>query len=93
MNTLLVVPRARHLDFLLAAVGDWHSSLPTDRSMWVELGIGRKVMQWFEAPVAEDESILSKDHPRREAIDLARGWLVAFGVAEAHEFETRVAGR
>ncbi len=94
--TMLVPFGAAHYittDFLLAAVGDWHSSLPNDRSMWVELGIGRKVMQWFEAAVAEDDSILSKDHPRREAIDLATGWLVAFGVAEAHEFETRVAGR
>lgn len=91
MNTLLVAPRARHLDFLLAALKDWHTALPTDASMWIGLGIGRLVMEWFEAAANEDPTILAKDHRVRGEIDVAVGRLVTLGVAQAHEFEMRVA--
>ena len=92
MNTLLVSPRARHLEFLLASVGDWYASLPTDASMWIELGIGRQVTEWFAAAATQDPTILSRNHPQRNIIDLTVGRLVGLGVAEAHEFEKRVAG-
>jgi len=91
MNTLLVAPRARHLDFLLESVGDWHASLPTDVSMWIELGIGRKVMEWLDAAVTEDPTILMPNHRLRGMIDLTVGRLVSLGVGEAYEFEMRVA--
>ena len=59
--------------------------------MWIALGIGRKAMQWLEAATGEDPSLLAHGHPARSAIDLLVGRLVAIGVAEAHEFEKRVA--
>jgi hypothetical protein len=91
MNTLLVSPRARHLAFLLASVSDWYASLPTDASMWIELGIGRKVIEWFDAAATQDPRILMPNHPLRNIVDLTVGRLVGLGVAEAHEFEKRVA--
>jgi hypothetical protein len=90
INTLLVSPRARHLDFLLASVGDWHANRPNDESMWIELGIGRKVMEWFDAAATQDPMIVKRNHPLRNTIDLTVGRLVGLGVAEAHEFEKRV---
>jgi hypothetical protein len=90
MNTLLVAPRARHLEFLLTAVVAWSKRLPTDASMWIDLGIGRKVVQWFEVAVAEDPGILAQSHPMRNLIELTIGRLVEAGVAEAHEFEKRL---
>lgn len=90
MNTLLVAPRARHIEFLLAAVAAWSKRLPTDAGMWIELGLGRKVMQWLDAVVAEDPGMLARDHPMRSLIELAIGRLVTAGVAEAHEFEKRL---
>ncbi len=91
MNTLLVAPRARHLEFLLASAGDWHTSLPSDTSMWVELGIGHKVIHWLSAAATEDPTILLRNHPLRGMIDLTVGRLIGFGIGEAHEFEKRVA--
>ena len=90
MNMLLVAPRARHLDFLLAAVENWFERLSTDPGIWVTVGIGRKVVEWFEATIAEDIGILGPTHPQRESVDRVLGWLVEVGVAEAHELEKRV---
>src|SRR3546814_11099861 len=47
MNMLLVAPRVRHLDFLLHAAEEWLERLPTDIGTWVELGIGRRLVDWL----------------------------------------------
>jgi hypothetical protein len=85
-----VAPRARHLDFLLAAVESWFERLPTDAGIWITVGIGRKVVEWFEAAIAEDGGILGPTHPRRGSMDRVLGRLVGVGVAEAHELEKQV---
>jgi hypothetical protein len=90
MNMLLVAPRARHLEFLLAAVENWFERLPTDTGIWITMGIGRKVVEWFEAAIAEDVRILGPTHRQRESMDRVLGRLVGVGVAEAHELEQRV---
>ena len=90
INMLLVAPRARHLDFLLAAVESWFERLPADAGIWITAGIGRKVVEWFEAAIWEDVSILGPTHPQRESMDRVLGRLVGVGVAEAHELEMRV---
>ena len=56
----------------------------------IELGIGRKVMEWFDAAATQDPMIVKRNHPLRNTIDLTVGRLVGLGVAEAHEFEKRV---
>jgi len=90
MNMLLVAPRARHLDFTLAAVEAWFERLSADAGIWTTMGIGRKVVEWFQAALIEEPSLLEPAHPERDRIDRVLGWLVAVGVAEAHDIETRI---
>lgn len=92
MNMLMVAPRARHLDFLLAAVEAWFERLPSDIRLWGTLGVGRKVVAWFEATMLEDPELLGPVHPQRVRIDSVLGQLVAVGIAEAHEVEKKVEG-
>lgn len=90
MNLLLVAPRARHLDFLLDATETWFGRT-TSPSLWIAAGVGRMVVQWFEAAVVADPGLLAPAHPARARIDNALGQLVSVGVAEAHDLEARVA--
>ncbi|MGY4306403.1 hypothetical protein ACVIJ6_003646 [Bradyrhizobium sp. USDA 4369] len=92
MNMLMVAPRARHLNFLLAAVEAWFERMPSDTGLWSTLGIGRKVVGWFEAAMVEDPALLGPAHPQRARIDRVFGQLVAVGIAEAHELEKQVEG-
>ena len=89
MNLFLVAPRARHLDFLLDAAETWFGRT-TSPGLWIAAGVGRQVVQWFEAVVVEDPGLLAQAHPARARIDRALGQLVAVGVAEAHDLEGRV---
>ncbi len=90
MNMLLVAPRARHLDFTLAAVEAWFERLPSDTGIWITMGTGRKVVEWFEVAIIEEPGLLGPAHPERARIDRVLGRLVAVGVAEAHELEKRI---
>jgi hypothetical protein len=92
MNMLLVAPRARHLDFVLMAVEAWRERLPLDAGLWVTMGIGRKVVEWFAAAIVEDPGLLGPTHPQRGRIDHVLGHLVSVGIAEAHELEKQVEG-
>jgi hypothetical protein len=73
MNMLLVAPRSRHLDFVLAAVEAWFERVPTDVSLWVTAGVGRKVVEWFEAAKLQEPAILEAAHPYRSRIDMSLG--------------------
>jgi hypothetical protein len=90
MNMLLVAPRARHLDFLLSAVEAWFERLPSDAGLWVAMGIGRKVVEWFEVAAVEERSLFGPAHTQRVRIDHVFGRLVAVGIAEAHALERQV---
>lgn len=90
MNTLTIAPTARHLDFLLFAVETWLDVTNGDRWMWHELGIGRKVAEWFETAAIDDPSLFCRIHSSRSRIDAMLGRLVTLGVSEAHELELRV---
>lgn len=90
MNTLNVAPTARHLDFLLNAVETWLDATNGDRSMWHELGIGRKVAEWLKAAAVDDPSLYGQSHLSRSRIDAILGRLVSLGVSEAHELEVRI---
>jgi hypothetical protein len=54
------------------------------------MGIGRNVVEWFEAAIAEEAGILGPTHPQRERIDRVLGRLVGVGVAEAHQMEKQI---
>lgn len=90
MNTLLIGPTARHLDFLLFAIESWIEVTGGDRAMWHELAIGRKVAQWFESATMGDPSLYQRDHAQRLRIDAMLGRLVSLGVSEAHELELKI---
>jgi hypothetical protein len=87
---LLVSPRARHLDFVLYATEAWLERLPADAGMWVELGIGRRLVDWLNAAATEDPSLLERTHPTRNRIDTIVGRLVRLGIPGAYEFERLV---
>lgn len=89
MNLLLVATRARHLDFLLEATEAWFGRTQAP-GLWIEMGIGRKVVQWLEAAIIQEPGLLAPAHPLRARIDRALGRLVGVGVAEAHDLELRV---
>lgn len=89
MNLLLVATRARHLDFLLEATESWFGRTQAP-GLWIDLGIGRKVVQWLEAAILQEPGLLAPAHPLRTRVDRALGRLVGIGVAEAHELELRV---
>lgn len=90
MNTLLVAPRAGHLDFLLTAAEAWLQRSGKDPTMWLQLRIGRQVIEWFNRTSDQDATLLAPDSPYRGRIDSVVGRLVDFGVPEAHEFDLRV---
>jgi hypothetical protein len=89
MNLLLVATRARHLDFLLEATEAWFGRTQAP-GLWIDMGIGRKVVQWLEAAIIQEPGLLAPAHPLRARIDRALGRLVGVGVAEAHEVELKV---
>lgn len=89
MNLLLVAPRARHLDFLLEATETW-SARTQAPTLWIEVGIGHKIIQWLRAAIDQDPGLLKSKHPRRVEMDRVLGHLVAVGVAEAREIELQV---
>ncbi|WP_203323070.1 ATP-binding protein [Pseudoxanthomonas beigongshangi] len=87
MNMLLIAPRVRHLDFFLHASEAWLQRLPTDVGLWVELGIGRLLVDWLNAVSREDPSLLARSHPMRNRIDSIVGQLVKLGVPGSYDFE------
>jgi hypothetical protein len=90
MNTLLVTPRERHAEFFVTSVEAWFVRLPTDRALWLELGIGRRVIEWLNGAAGDNPKLLAADHPLRAKIDTILGRLTALGVPEAHELEIRI---
>ena len=90
MNMLLVAPYGRHIDFLLSATEAWLEYSAGDPTLWEELGIGRKIIEWFEHASTLDPLLLNGEHPRLDRIDTMLGRLVEFGVPEAYELEQRI---
>lgn len=87
MNTLSVAPRTRHVDFVLSAAEAWLDRLPAETGMWIELGIGRRIVEWFVAAIAEQPLLYGGGHPMRNRIDSLLGRLVSLGVPGAFDLE------
>ena len=90
MNLLLVEPRARHIDFMLAATEAWLERSGDDPAMWLELEIGRKFVDWFERASVDDPALMRPEHQQRALIDATLSRLVGFGVREAHDLEMKI---
>lgn len=90
VNTLSVHPSARHAEFLISGAELWQSRLPTDTALWVDLGIGRRIVSWLREATVESPELNGRDHPLRLRIDAMLGRLVAVGVAEAHDLERTI---
>jgi hypothetical protein len=58
--------------------------------MWIDMGIGRKIVQWLEMAIIQESELLSPAHPLRVRVAGALGRLVGVGDAEAHELELQV---
>lgn len=93
MNTMMVAPRARHADFLVSALEAWLERLQSDPTMWIELGIGRRAVEWLLAASTEEPGLLAPDHLLRGRMDAVLGRLIALGVPEAHQLERRIEER
>jgi hypothetical protein len=89
MNLLLVATRARHLDFLLEATEAWFDRTQAP-GLWIDMGIGRKIVQWLEAAIIQEPQMLAPAHPLRARFDRVLGRLIGVGIAEARELELRV---
>lgn len=89
-NSLGVQPQARHAEFLIAGVEAWMTRSPTDTALWLDLGIGRRVVAWLRAAATDSPDLNSPQHALRHRIDVALGRLVAVGVAEAHDLEREI---
>ena len=90
MNALLTAPRARQIGFVLEAAEAWLERLPRDAAMWVDLGIGRRIVDWMNAAVVDDPLITARAHPMRSRVDILVGRLVGLGVPGSYELEQRL---
>lgn len=90
MNMLEVQVRARHAGFVLSSAEAWLERVPTGPGVWLELGIGHRLVAWLEAASNEDTSLFSPGHDLSARVDSLLGRLVALGVPEAHELEKHI---
>jgi len=90
VNILEIQPRARHAEFLVAGVEAWMTRLPADRALWLDLGVGSRVVSLLRAAATDSPDLNGARHPLRHRIDVMLGRLVAVGVAEAHDLEREI---
>lgn len=91
MNTLALKPEPRHLEFIVSATEIWLERCPGDAGVWLELGLGRRVVLWLDVAADKDSSILAAAHEHRFRIDRIVGRFIELGVAEAHDLERKIA--
>ncbi|MBX3429961.1 MAG: hypothetical protein KF779_10295 [Hyphomonadaceae bacterium] len=87
MNYLEVSARAEQLPLLLAFAEAAVAAYPSDRSFWIDHGVGRRVCRWLETLFDTHPEVITGD---RATLDLLLARLVAIGVTEAHALETKL---
>lgn len=87
MNLLEVSPKQEHLPFLLSSGLTWLRRQPQNRALWIDHGLGARVVKWLDAIIGADVALRSASHPLRPQVDDLLGRLVQVGVAEAHHLE------
>lgn len=90
VNVLAVAPKSRHLGFLLDATEVWQLRISGHVGFWTTLGIGRRIVRWFDGVLIDAPELLAPAHPERGRVDRLLGRLVSVGIAEAHELERQI---
>lgn len=91
MNVLEVSPRPNHLPFFLRNALSWLQRQPTNTQLWVNFGLGVRLVEWIEAVLLMDRTLQSTVHPEKTQIDEILARLVQVGVAQAHRLEAKIA--
>lgn len=93
MNVLLVSPKAEHIEFMLDCVEIWLNRTGDNSAIWVQGGMGRKVMQWFDQVDSEAPECFRPGSKHSSRINSVLSELTALGVPEAHDLAARLASR
>lgn len=91
MNVLEVSPRPNHLPFFLRNALSWLQRQPTNTQLWVNFGLGVRLVKWIEAVLLMDPTLQSAVHPEKTQIEEILAHLVQVGVAQAHRLEAKIA--
>ena len=93
MNVLLVSPKAAHIEFMLDSVEIWLNRTRDNSAIWIQGGMGGKVMQWFDQVDSEAPECFRRGSAHSSRIDSVLSELTALGVPEAHDLAARLASR
>ncbi|MBB5368300.1 MULTISPECIES: hypothetical protein [unclassified Janthinobacterium] len=91
MNLLEVSPRSTHLEFFLSSALVWLQRQPANKQLWVDNGLGSRMVAWLEGVLQIDTVPQSASYPLRPQIDDVLARLVQIGVAQAHALEVLIA--
>lgn len=91
MNLLEVSPRPEHLQFFLSSAFRWLQRQPINTQLWVDGGLGARMVKWLEGILQIDANHQLASHPLRPQIENILARLVQVGVAEAHRLEALLA--
>ena len=64
MNLIMVLPRPRHLGFLLKAAEAWFERTRA-AGLWIASGVGRRIGEWFDDMILEEMALLAPAHPEK----------------------------
>jgi len=91
MNLVEVSPRPSLLDFVLGSSMHWLACQPSNTVVWIDSGLGSRIVRWIEMVVAD--WLPDTGSAIRRSLDDVLARLVQIGVAEAHRLEDVLAGR
>ncbi|RMI05384.1 hypothetical protein U8C41_00355 (plasmid) [Sinorhizobium meliloti] len=87
MNVLEVSNLPRHAGFFLSSALVWLKRQPSNASLWVDSGLGNRLVTWIETVMGGEHSLRSPNNPLRAQIDDVLARLIQVGVHEAHRVE------
>ncbi|KQW61030.1 hypothetical protein ASD02_23125 [Ensifer sp. Root1252] len=91
MNLLEVSPLPKHMPFFVSSADAWLTRQPNNADIWVDAGLGNRLVAWMEKVVSLDPSLLATGSSLRARIEDVLGKLVREGVPKAHRLERQIA--
>jgi len=89
MNILEVSPRPAHSGFLLSNVLVWLQRQPDNTDIWINSGLGVRVVKWLEEVTKVDAETLFHDFLCKDSLKDVISRLIRVGVADASIFEEK----